>query len=132
MGVFSHDEVCEGGFSIPDGVVGAKVDFELIDESIEIPHPMCGVGGVHKTRFKPTHRGAVQVREDEEDFLLVVEECMGTVSEVEVAGDQKTAEFPWVRTVESIGVADFGFFGSWGGRRSLVGCNAVCQLVKSS
>jgi hypothetical protein len=54
------------------------------------------------------------------------------VSEVEVTGDQKTAEFLRVRTVKGVWVVDFDFFGSWGRRWSLVGCDTVCQLSESS
>jgi hypothetical protein len=51
---------------------------------------------------------------------------------VEVTGNQKTAEFPWVRTVKGVWVVDFDFFGSWGRRWLLVGCDTVCQLSESS
>jgi hypothetical protein len=76
--------------------MGAEVDFKFIDKDFEVPHPMHRVGWVHKPWFEPTHRRTVQVREDKEDFLLVIREGVRAVSEVEVTGDQKTAEFPWV------------------------------------
>jgi hypothetical protein len=111
--------------------VGAEVDFEFIDKDFEVPHPMHGVGRVHEPWFKPTHRRTVQVWENEEDFLLVIGEGVRAVSEVEVTGDQKTAEFPRVQTVKGVWVADFDFFRSWGRRWSLVGCDTVCQLSES-
>ena len=64
----------------------AEIDFEFIDKGFEVLHPVCGIGRVHKTGFKPTPCGAVKVREDEEDLLLIINECMGMVLEVEVAG----------------------------------------------
>jgi hypothetical protein len=54
------------------------------------------------------------------------------VSEVEITGGQKTAEFPWVQTIKGVWVTDFDFFGSWGRRWLLVGCDTVCQLLESS
>jgi hypothetical protein len=60
-GVFPHGEVSEGGFGVPDGVMGAEVDFEFVDKDFEVPHPMCGVGQIHKPWFEPTHHGTVQV-----------------------------------------------------------------------
>jgi hypothetical protein len=61
VGVFSHGEVSEGGFGIPNRVVGAKVDFEFIDKDFKVPHPMCRVGQVHKPWFEPTHHRTIQV-----------------------------------------------------------------------
>jgi hypothetical protein len=61
MGVFSHSEVCKGGFSIPDKIMGAEIDFEFIDKDFEVLHPMCGVGWVYKPWFEPTHCGTVKI-----------------------------------------------------------------------
>jgi hypothetical protein len=38
-----------------------EVDFEFVDKDFEVPHPVRGVGRVHKTWFEPTHCGTIQV-----------------------------------------------------------------------
>jgi hypothetical protein len=80
-----HRNFSETLFGIPNGVMGAKIDFEFIEKYLKIPHPMRRVGQVHETGFEPTDCRAIEIGKDEKDFLLVVGEGVRAVAEVEVA-----------------------------------------------
>jgi hypothetical protein len=80
----------------PTGSWGLKLILSLLIKSSQVPHPMHRVGVIHKARFEPTHGSTIKVRENKEDLFPIVEECMWTVSKVEITSNQKTVEFPQV------------------------------------
>ena len=51
---FLHSELMKRFLGIANRVVGIKIVFQLAEESWVVPHPVCRIGGVVKSRLKPT------------------------------------------------------------------------------
>jgi hypothetical protein len=108
--VFSHREMFQLGFGIPNGIVGTEILPKLGNEVVEIEEPGRRIIGIHfgDAGFKPIERDALEVREGEVDFSVVVSESAGLVVEIETTLNQEGAKLLWVVAVEGIGFSDFG------------------------
>ena len=71
---------------------------------------MHAISRVHEAGFKPINGCSLEVREDEQDLLLIRGKDMGPIMEVQIARDKEVLQFSWVCTVKGVGFVHLYLF----------------------
>lgn len=119
----THPKIFEFIFSITDGIKGAKIGSEFRKESgIGVcPGSRIGVVRMEDIWFEPVEGHTGKEGNSIVDFGGVCTECVRPVIEVQLQGNDKRLQFPWVRAVEHVRLLDLGADWTWRRVSDLVG-----------
>ncbi len=105
-----HPEMFESILGISNGIKGTKVGLEFIEESSVgvLPCRQIPRIWVEDVWFKPVKGGAGEKENGVVDFTSIRRKSSGSVIKVQLEGNNKSLEFPWVGAIKSIRFLDLG------------------------
>ncbi len=105
-----HLEMFQGVLGISNGIKGAKVGSEFIEESGIRVLPCWQIPWIwmENVWFKPVKSSARKERDGIVDFIGIHHKCSESVIKVQLKGDNESLEFLQVRAIKSIRFFDLG------------------------